>query len=213
MQRNRGAAPEAGRTKTIHTSEDRLNHGTIPMPTLARRPLTMSSSIPVEIAQNSMVGQQRQQISELQFDKFPNPRSFRFKTQVATCSAFPSDAMLWIKEVEMVDSLGEFGSSPSLCGKDFQKFEMLDAKIASALNKIIRNSHLKKKVSLEEQKAPKEDRFLQGRQIVFMICDYFRVTGAHDTVFDYADLFSVFLFVKSNTQEFDTRIRSSTVEV
>ena len=32
---------------------------------------------------------------------------------------------------------------------------MLDAKIASALNKIIQNSQFKKKVSLEEQKAQK----------------------------------------------------------
>ena len=58
---------------------------------------------------------------------------------------------------------------------------MLDAKIASALNKIIQNPQFKKKVSLEEQKAQKEDRFLRGRQIAFMIYDYFRVTGAHDT--------------------------------
>ena len=29
--------------------------------------------MPVELPQNYMVGQQRQQISELQFDKFPNP--------------------------------------------------------------------------------------------------------------------------------------------
>ena len=36
----------------------------------------MSSSMPVEIPQNSMVGQQRQQILELQFDKFPTPASF-----------------------------------------------------------------------------------------------------------------------------------------
>ena len=36
---------------------------------------------------------------------------------------------------------------------------MLDAKIASALNKIIQNSQFKKKVSLEEQNAQKEDRF------------------------------------------------------
>ena len=59
---------------------------------------------------------------------------------------------------------------------------MLDARIASALNKIIQNSHFKNKVSLEEQKAHKEDRFLRGRQIAYMIYDYFRVTGAHDTV-------------------------------
>ena len=47
--------------------------------------------------------------------------------------------------------------------KDFQNFEMLGAKIASALNTIIQTSQLKKKVSLEEQKAQKEDRFLRGR--------------------------------------------------
>ena len=81
---------------------------------------------------------------------------------------------------------------------------MLDAKIASALNKIIPNSHVKKKVSLEEQKAQKEDRFLRGRQIAFMINDYFRVTGAHDTVLDYADLFSVTLR-DDNVHEFDRR--------
>ena len=166
----------------------------------------MSLLILVGIPQNLMVGQQRQQISELQFDKFPNPQSFLvwkipFKNQVTNCSDSPSDAMSWIKEVEMVDSWEELRSSRSVYGKDFPNIEMPDAKIASALNKIIQNSQLKKKVSLEEQKAPKEDRFL--RQIAFMIHDYFRVTGAHDTVLDYADLFSVTLH-DDNIQEFDT---------
>ena len=79
------------------------------------------------------------------------------------------------------------------CWKDFPNFEMLDARIASALYKIIPNSHFKKKGSLEEQKAQKEDQFLRGRQIAFMIYDYFRLTGTHDTVLDYADSFSVTL--------------------
>ena len=52
---------------------------------------------------------------------------------------------------------------------------MLDARIASALNKIIQNSHFKKKVSLEEQKVQKED-------------DLFSITLRND-----------------NVQEFDTR--------
>ena len=81
---------------------------------------------------------------------------------------------------------------------------MLDAKIASALNRIIQNSQFKNKVSLEEQKAQKEDRFLRERQIAFMIYDYFRVTGAYDTVLDHADLFYVTL-LDDNVQEFDTR--------
>ena len=37
-----------------------------------------------------------------------------------------------------------------------------------------------------------------------MIYDYFRATGAHDTVLDYADLFFVTLH-EDNIQEFDTR--------
>ena len=53
--------------------------------------------------------------------------------------------MLWTK-VEIVDSLEELKSSRSVCGKDVPNFEMLDAKIASAVNKIIQNSHFKKKV-------------------------------------------------------------------
>ena len=196
------------KVKTSLTSEDGHNYNTTPMPMFASRPLTASSEHPVVIPQNYVVGQQRQQIPELQFDKFPNPQSFlvwkiRFKTQVTACSGFPSDAMLWIKDVEMVGSLDELKSSRSVYGNNFP-IEMLDAKIASALNKIIQNSQFKKKVSLEEQKAQKEDRFLRGRQIAVMIYDYFRETGAHDTALDYADLFSVTLH-DDNTQEFGTR--------
>ena len=66
------------------------------------------------------------------------------------------------------DSLEELKSSRSVYGKDFPNFEMLDANITSALNKIMQNSQFKKKVSIEEQKAQKEDRFLRGRQIAFM---------------------------------------------
>ena len=145
-----------------------------------------------------MAVQQRQQISELQFGKFTTPSSFvywkiRFKTQVSSCSDFPSDATIWSKEVEMVDSVDELKSSRSVAGKNFPNFEMLGAKIASAQNKIIQNSHFKIMVSLEEQKAQKEDRFLQGREIAYMIYDYFRVTGTDDSVLNFAGLFSITL--------------------
>ena len=112
--------------------------------------------------------------------------------------------MLWIKEVEMVESLDELKSSRSVAGKNFFKFRDAGRENCFCLNKIIQNSHVKKKVSLEEQKAQKEDRFLRGRQIAFMIYDYFRVTGARDTVLDYADLFSVTLR-DDNVHEFDIR--------
>ena len=60
-------------------------------------------------SKNYGADQQRLQISDLHFDKFPTPATFacwkiRFKTEVCTCSQFPTEAMQWIKEVEMVDS-------------------------------------------------------------------------------------------------------------
>ena len=72
-------------------------------------------------------------------------------------------------------------------------FDVLDARIASALNRIIHNSHFKRRVSLEKQKAQKEDRCLRGRQIAYLIYEYFRVTGANDSVENYADLYIIAL--------------------
>ena len=57
---------------------------------------------------------------------------------------------------------------------------------------------------LEEQKAQKQDRFLLGRQIVFLVYEYFRVTGANDSVENYTDLFSIGLR-NDDIQEFDSK--------
>ena len=54
------------------------------------------------------------------------------------------------KEVELVDSVDELRSSSSNRGISMPNFEVLDARIASALNKIIHNSHFKRRISLEE---------------------------------------------------------------
>ena len=112
--------------------------------------------------------------------------------------------MLWIKEVEMVESVDDLKSSRSIRGTHGPNFELLDANIASALNRIIQNTRFKKKVSLEKMKAQKEDRFLPGRQIAYLIYEYFRVTGANDSVENYADLFTVVLR-NDDIQEFDSK--------
>ena len=74
----------------------------------------------------------------------------------------------------------------------------------SALNRIIQNTRFKKLVSLEEMKAQKEDRFLRGRQIAYLIYEYFRVTGANDSVENYADLFTL-VVRNADIQEFDSK--------
>ena len=115
-------------------------------------------------SKNYGADQQRLQISDLHFGKFPSPVTFacwkvRFKTEVCTCSQFPTEAMLWIKEVELVDSVDELRSSSSTRGISMPNFEVLDARIASALNKITHNSHFKRRIFLEEQRGPEAGPF------------------------------------------------------
>ena len=106
--------------------------------------------------------------------------------------------------MEMVDSVDDTKTSSSIRGISMPNFEVLDARIASALNKIIDNSHFKRRISLEEQKAQKQDRFFPGRQIDYLIYEYFRVPGVHDSVENYADLFTISLR-NNDIQEFDSK--------
>ena len=52
-------------------------------------------------------------------------------------------------------------------------------------------------------KGQTEDRFVRGRQIAYLIYEYVRVTGANDSVQNYADLFTMFfemMIFRSSTQ-------------
>ena len=107
-------------------------------------------------SKNYGADQQRLQISDLHFDKFTTPATFAcwkisFKTEVCTCSQFPTEAMHWIKEVEMVDSVNELMSSSSTRGIQMPNFGVF----------------------------------------AYLIYEYFRVTGANDSVENYADLFTM----------------------
>ena len=74
---------------------------------------------------------------------------------MSACFGSLSEATLWIKEVEMVDSVDDVKTSQSIAQQTHRpNFELLDARCASSLNKVIQ-------ISLEEQKkAQKEDCFL-----------------------------------------------------
>ena len=100
--------------------------------------------------------------------------------------------------------MDDLKSSSSIRGTHGPDFEVVDARIASALNRIIQNTRFKKNVSLEEMKAQKEDRFLRERQIAYLTYEYFRDTGANDSVENYADLFTTVLR-NDDIQEFDSK--------
>ena len=106
------------------------------------RPSAKNSVNPCEgdSSKNYGANQQRLQISDLHYDKFSTPATFacwkiRFKTEECTCSQFPTETMQWIKEVEMADSVDDLKSSSSIRGISMPNFEVLDARIASALKK------------------------------------------------------------------------------
>ena len=149
-----------------------------------------------DYSKNYGADQQRLQISDPHFDKFTTPATLtcwkiRFKTEVCTCSQFPTEAMLWIKGVEMVESVDDLKTSQSIGGRRFPNFEMLDAKIPSALKKMISDPHFRRRVSVKEQRAQKHNRFLRGRQIACMIYDHFPATGACDAAQSVSDLFNI----------------------
>ena len=115
-------------------------------------------------SENYGADQQRLQILDLHFDKFPRTATFacwkiRLKTEVCTFPQFHTEASLWIKEVELVDSVDELRSSSSTRGVSMPNFEVLVARIASALNRIIHNSHFKKKNQSGGTKGPEAGPF------------------------------------------------------
>ena len=103
----------------------------------------------------------RYAISELHFWKFPNPDDFQcwrvnFKTELCVCTPFPQFTMSWVNEVEMGGSTDDLMASQSIRGKTFPDFEMLDARIASALRKIICSTSAGRRLCVEEQRAQKK---------------------------------------------------------
>ena len=61
-----------------------------------------------------------------------------------------------MKDVELVDSVDDLKSSCSVRGIHMPKFEVLDAKIASALNRIIQNTLLQEEESVWRNTRPKK---------------------------------------------------------
>ena len=95
-----------------------------------------------------MMEDPRNQISELHFGKFPDSDDFQcwrvnVKTEVCVNTPFPQITMSWINEVEMAKSVDDLLTSQPIEGRDFHDFEMFDARIASALRKIIFNTSFK----------------------------------------------------------------------
>ena len=67
--------------------------------------------------------------------------------------------------MEAAKSLDDLNTRTSITGKDFPDYEELDLLMASALKRCHdKQTHLRKKISVEEQSAQKENRFHHSSQ-------------------------------------------------
>ena len=85
-------------------------------------------------------------------------------------------------------------------------FEVLDARIASALNRIIHNTRLKKKCQSGGNKRPRSRTvsFAAGRLLTWSMITA-GVIGSHDSVENYTYLFTIVLRNDDIHQEFDSK--------
>ena len=153
-----------------------------------RQPEIHSTPVREDSSKNYGADEKRLQISDFSF------RQISFTSNVCLLEDMIQDRGIYLFTIsygsyaldqrsgDMVDSVDDFKSSSSVRGIQMPNFEVLDARIASALNRIIHNSHFRRRISLEEMKSQKEDRFFRGRQIAYLIYEYFWVIGANDSV-------------------------------
>ena len=117
--------------------------------------------------------------SEMPLGKFPDHAEFQisivnFRTEVCSKAKNLTLALQWIKEIEAAKSLDDLITPKSITGKDFLDYEKLDLMMAAALKRCYdKHTHFREKISVEEQRAQKNDRFLRGRQIAYLIHDCF----------------------------------------
>ena len=113
--------------------------------------------------------------------------------------------MHWTKEVEKAKSTDDLYDIAIDTGRrDFHDYEMLDAKTASAMKSFSCMCTSEGELSVEEQRAQKDDRFLRGRQIAYMIYDFFRATRAYHAAQSLSVLSGTLLH-NDDVQDFDTR--------
>ena len=106
--------------------------------------------------------------SEMHLGKFPDHTEFQswivnFRTEACLKAKNSTLALQWIKEIEEAKSLDDLIDPKSITGKDFPNYEELDLMMAAAVKRCYdEQTHFRKKISVEEQRAQKDNRFLRG---------------------------------------------------
>ena len=105
---------------------------------------------------NDMMDYPRFQISEMHLGKFTGSLEFlKAEKSILRLKMFAKSAFLhitkhWIKEVEIAKSIDDLLTSQAITGlRHFSDYDMLDAKIASALKKLLTHVRFRRRVSVD----------------------------------------------------------------
>ena len=135
--------------------------------------------------------------SEMHLGEFPDHTEFQswivnFRVEVRAKAKNLALALQWIKEIEAATSLDDLITPKSITGQDFSDYEELDMMMAAALmNRCYdKQTHFRKKIRVEEQRAQKDNPFLRWTQIAYLIYEYFRPAGPYDEIQGLSELFS-----------------------
>ena len=124
------------------------------------------------------------------FPKFPLPEQYRnwrihVREAVVAASAQPDLAFDWLSAVWDKDTTEETLRDP-------KGFVTLDAKVLSAITKILEGDFARQMDTLKEKEA-NANRLVRGRQILYKLHDFFATNALHGSVYDVEDLLSVSL--------------------
>ena len=94
------------------------------------------------------------------------------------------EAYAWLTKVEKATSFEELADSG--------EFEELDAKLSTALDSLIQGE-LKRKVQVKETQLSQQGMPITGRQITWMLYDYFKVSTNDGVLLDWEAILRVLL--------------------
>lgn len=112
------------------------------------------------------------------------PWKLAFFKAVAAASVTPDEAFVWICEVMKATSYEELSNSGN--------FVALDALLSSEWSKIM-SGEFKKSVQIIEQRLLKEQKMLKGRQITWLVFDYFKLADTDSAMLNWDEIIKLTL--------------------
>ena len=93
-----------------------------------------------------------------------------FRAEVCAKAKNLALALQWIKEIEAASSLKDLINPKAITGKCVPDYEELDLMIAAEVERCCdKYPHFLRRIRVEEQIARKDNRFLRGSQIAYLI--------------------------------------------